>query len=109
MDSVTRARFVRQPKGDTTRTARAPRAVAGGGEEHSVDSSTDMFGDVSPTTRLQMELIARSTSNPAEALTAMITLIVEGSPHKRAAIVTAISENDPLREQWERTWAVLRR
>lgn len=71
-------------------------------------SEETMFGDVPPATRLQMELVACASETPAEALPVVIDLLVDGSAAKRRAIVTAISENDPLREQWERTWAVLR-
>jgi hypothetical protein len=70
--------------------------------------SAVMFGDVSPVVRFKMELVACASDTPDEALPHIIALLVQGSPGKRAAIVAAISQNDPLREQWERTWAVLR-
>lgn len=68
-----------------------------------------MFGDVPVAVRLQMELVARSTATPAAALPDVIALLVPGDAGRRVAIVAAISANDPLREQWERTWEVLRR
>jgi hypothetical protein len=70
-----------------------------------------MFGDVPVAVRMQMELIARSSETPNEALPLIIELLVTGDDvdAKRTAIVEAISTNDPLREQWERTWEVLRR
>lgn len=67
-----------------------------------------LFGDVPPDVRLQMELVACASASPEEALPVVIAILVDGSAAKRAAIVDAITSNDPLREQWERTWAVLR-
>lgn len=90
-------------RGSTTRARKAgapstgPRATA------------LMFGDVSPLTRMQMVLVAKASASPATALAPVIDLLVaDGSARKRAAIVDAISTNLPLREQWERTWEILR-
>lgn len=72
-----------------------------------------MFGDVPDATRMQMELVARASATPEAALPHVIRLLVPGDAEadaaRRAAIVTAIGTNVPLREQWERTWEVLRR
>lgn len=67
-----------------------------------------MFGDVDPAVQLKMELLARASSSPETALPFVIALLVEGD-ERRDAIVKAINENAPLREQWLRTWEVLRR
>jgi hypothetical protein len=59
--------------------------------------------------RLQMQLLARQSSRPDDALVPIIDLLVaDGSERKRAAIVTAFRSHDALREQWERTWELLR-
>lgn len=68
-----------------------------------------MFGDVPDAVRLHMELVARASASPDTALAPIIALLVPGDEARQAAIVAAISANDPLREQWERTWEVLRR
>lgn len=68
-----------------------------------------LFDSVSASVRLQMELVARTSASPATALPAIIALIVDDNPRKRAAVISAIEHTPPLREQWERTWAVLRR
>lgn len=69
-----------------------------------------MFGDVPEAMRLQMELVARASASPEAALPQVVALLVPGDDEaRRAAIVEAISTNEPLREQWERTWHVLRR
>lgn len=73
------------------------------------DAEATMFGDVPVAVRLQMELVARSTATPAAALPDVIALLVPGDPARSTAVVAAINSNDPLREQWERTWEVLRR
>jgi hypothetical protein len=67
-----------------------------------------MFGDVDPQVRLRMELLARASASPETALPHVIALLVEGD-ERRDAIVKAITDNEPLREQWHRTWEVLRR
>ena len=67
-----------------------------------------MFGDVDPAIRLRMELLARASASPETALPFVIALLVDGD-ERRAAIVDAINTNDALREQWQRTWEVLRR
>jgi hypothetical protein len=89
------------------------RAASAGGTvdatRRGMAGGSDMFGDVEPAIRLQMELVARCSASPETALPKVIELLVPGDPAKRAAIVSAISTNDPLREQWERTWEVLRR
>jgi hypothetical protein len=91
--------------GSTTRDA----ASGAGASTRGMGDGSDMFGDVEPAVRLQMELVVRRSASPEAALPTVIELLVPGSPAKRAAIVTAITTNDPLREQWERTWEVLRR
>jgi hypothetical protein len=58
--------------------------------------------------RMQMQLIARSATGPDEALTPIIELLVGGSVQKRLAIVNAFKTHDSLREQWERTFEILR-
>lgn len=58
--------------------------------------------------RLQMALIAQGAASSDEALAPVIELLVDGSPAKRTAIVTAFRTNEPLREQWERTFEILR-
>lgn len=106
LDSRLRAkRFARLHPGGNSTT----------GDGHTVcDESTSgegagLFDVVSAAVRMQMELVARASASPATALPAIIALIVDGSPQKRAAVIAAIEETEPLREQWERTWAVLRR
>lgn len=68
-----------------------------------------MFGDVPDAVRLHMELVARASVSPEAALAPIIALLVPGDETRQDAIVAAIGSNDPLREQWERTWDVLRR
>jgi hypothetical protein len=87
----------------STTVAATGRAACGG---DAVD--VRMFGDVAPEVRLRMELLARASASPATALPHVVALLVEGD-EQRAAIVEAISGNEPLREQWNRTWEVLRR
>lgn len=58
--------------------------------------------------RLQMSLIARGANSSEEALEPIIELLVDGSVAKRAAIANAFRTNEPLREQWERTYEILR-
>lgn len=96
-----RERLVGTAPGTSTLSARIERT-------RSMAEAT-MFGDVPVAVRLQMELVARSTATPAAALPDVIALLVPGDAARRVAIVAAISSNDPLREQWERTWEVLRR
>ena len=95
-------------RGTTTLSASSREDVPSGAAAGD-GGAADLFGDVPPAVRLQMELIARASSDPEAALPEVIALLVPGPAAKRAAIVTAISTNDPLREQWERTWEVLRR
>jgi len=85
----------------TTSSLRSDAAPAAGGV-------IDMFEDVPAAVRMQLELIARASSSADTALMPAIDLLVPGEPAKRDAIVTAISSNDPLREQWERAWEALR-
>jgi hypothetical protein len=99
------------------RGARAVRSASSSstaaGQEHEPRATESMgdslFDGVSAAVRMQMQLVARASASPATALPAIIALIVDGSSQKRAAIISAIEETPPLREQWERTWAVLRR
>ncbi len=79
------------------------------GDEHAGEgTNVRMFGDVDPAIQLKMELIVRASANPETALPFVIALLVEGD-ERCEAIVTAISDNAALREQWHRTWEVLRR
>ena len=68
-----------------------------------------MFGDVPDGVRLHLELVARASASPETALPQVIALLVPDDEVRQAAIVAAISTNEPLLEQWERTWEVLRR
>lgn len=68
-----------------------------------------MFGDVPDGVRLHLELVARASASPQAALPQVIALLVPDDAVRQAAIITAISSNEPLLEQWERTWEVLRR
>ena len=72
-------------------------------------ASTSMFGELSDPMRLKMELVARASASAETALPAIVSIIAGADETHRDAIVTAIMSNQPLREQWERTWAVLRR
>ena len=83
-------------------TDRSARATDGAGGD------ADLFGDVEPELRLRMELVARASASPDAALPYVVALLVEGD-ERRAAIVEAFATNDALREQWHRTWEVLRR
>ena len=85
----------------TLDVARAPAARGAG-------DAVRMFGDVAPDVQLKMELLARVSASPETALPHVIALLVEGDA-KRIAVIEAINTNDPLREQWHRTWEVLRR
>jgi hypothetical protein len=67
-----------------------------------------MLAGIPVVIRMKMELVARTSESSDDALEPVIDLLVDGSPAKRAAVVTAIRMTDPLREQWERTWEVLR-
>ena len=92
-----------------TSTGTSTGAAAGAGTApRTPGGSTPMLAGVPAVVRMQMELVACASATPEDALAPVIELLVDGSPQKRAAIVAAISTNDPLREQWERTWEVLR-
>lgn len=97
---------------DVADSAAAPTAstTVGAVQRCAGDHAADvrMFGDVAPQVRLKLELLARASASPETALPHVIALLVEGDD-RRAAIIEAISTNDPLREQWHRTWEVLRR
>lgn len=67
-----------------------------------------MFGDLDAAVRMRMELLARASKTADSALPYVIALIVDGE-EKQQAIISAITTSDPLREQWERTWEILRR
>ncbi|MCW2923611.1 MAG: hypothetical protein JWM98_1015 [Thermoleophilia bacterium] len=84
-------------------TAGAASARRGGGGE-----SSGMFADLPAPVRLQMQLVVCASASPDDALPDVIALLVPGLAAKQAAIVSAISGTDPLREQWERTWHALR-
>jgi hypothetical protein len=99
---ITQLHAVRDLAGTTSSDAPAPRNRA-------ASDTASLFDCVSAGVRLQMELVARTSASPATALPAIIGLIVEDNPRKRAAVISAIEHTPPLREQWERTWAVLRR
>lgn len=78
------------------------------GDVSAAAGEVPMFGDVDPEVRLRMELLARASASPETALPHVVALLVDGR-EQRAAIVDAITGNEPLREQWERTWEALRR
>ena len=67
------------------------------------------FGTLPDPLRMAMSLIARQAAGPDEALEPVIGLLVENEPVKRDAIVLAFRTNTPLREQWLRTYEILRR
>lgn len=91
----------RRATGSTTGQLRPPRAAA--------PAAATMFGDLPDATRLAMEAIVRRAATPEQALPLVIDLLVPGSVERHDSIVAAIETNDGLREQWERTWQVLRR
>jgi hypothetical protein len=95
-----RERLVGQATGSATLANRLGQSRAA--------AEATMFGDVPDGVRLHMELVARASASPETALAPIIALLVPGDEVRQAAIVAAISTNDPLREQWERTWEVLR-
>jgi hypothetical protein len=105
----TRPQVARQATGHGVGSTTRAASSGAGMSTRDVDRTTDMFGDVEPAQRLQMELVVRRSASPEAALPLVIDLLVPGSPAKRAAIVSAFTENEPLREQWARTWEVLRR
>lgn len=66
-------------------------------------------GPVPEPLRREMQQVARESAGPDEALEPIIGLLVGGgSPQRRAAIATAFRTHDALREQWMRTWELLR-
>lgn len=83
-------RFGRSP-------GRAPRALG-----------ADSFAALPEPVRLSMSLIARQAAGPDQALAPVIDLLVDGDAEERAAIVKAFQTNEPLREQWLRTYEILR-
>lgn len=97
-----RDRLLRQGRGGTTTLSSRLR-------ESRAEAASTMFGDLEDATRLHMELLARASVSPDAVLPDVIALLVPGDAARRAAIVAAIRSSDPLREQWERTWEVLRR
>ena len=58
--------------------------------------------------RLRMSLVARQAASSDAALEPVLHLLVDGSPAKISAIAHAFRTNEPLREQWERTFEILR-
>lgn len=98
--AATRADAVATRTGAVGATARRSDASSG---EHA-----HMFGDVDPKLRLRMELVARASVSPETALPVVVALLVEGD-ERRAAIITALNENDALQAQWHATWHALRR
>jgi hypothetical protein len=58
--------------------------------------------------RLAMSAIAHQAGSPEAALEPVIGLLVGDDPAKCAAIVNAFQTNEPLREQWLRTYEILR-
>lgn len=58
--------------------------------------------------RLAMALLAKQAAGPDEALGPIIGLLVDGDADKQASIVNAFRTNEPLREQWLRTYEILR-
>lgn len=79
------------------------------------DSTSEPFGGdalglgaLPSPLRMAMSLIARRAGGPDAALEPVIDLLVEGDSAKRGAIVNAFRTNEPLREQWLRTYEILR-
>lgn len=73
------------------------------------DDAIDMLGAVPDVTRMKMELIARASASPDRALVPIVRLLVgDADPAKVDAIVAAFQTNPPLREQWQRTYQILR-
>jgi len=66
------------------------------------------FASLAEPVRLAMGLIARQAKSPDDALEPIIDLLVRDEPAKRDAIITAFRTNEPLREQWLRTYEILR-
>jgi hypothetical protein len=87
--------------GDQDRTGEPAR-----GDAAVVDIA--MFGDVDPRLRMRMELVARASASAQTALPHVVALLVEGA-EARDAVTAAIVGNEPLHEQWLRTWEALRR
>jgi len=91
-----------QPAGD--------QAMAAGPNKSSVPrASLQAQLDALPApVRQAMVNAVASASSADEALAPVISLLVDGPDAKRDAIVQAFRTNDPLREQWERTYEILR-
>lgn len=111
---IARAARAVASRGARGELVRATNATQTGTTTRRVDRTEDddlrMFGELSPELRTAMETVARGSLDANSALPHIITLLVDGgSDRKRDAIVDAIRMNDPLREQWERTWEILRR
>jgi len=71
------------------------------------DEPTDLFDDLAPRARMQLELVARASKSPETALPHAVAVLVPNLA-ARERIIAAITTNDQLREQWERAWAALR-
>ena len=92
-----------------SRTAAAASMAAAGDADRAPSNLAAQVAALPSPIRLQMQLIAIRSARPDDALVPIIDLLVpDGSVQKRAAIVTAFRANDSLREQWERTWEILR-
>lgn len=72
------------------------------------DAALDMLGGVPDVVRMKMELIARASASSDRALAPIVKLLVGDDPAKINAITIAFQTNPPLREQWERTYEILR-
>lgn len=68
----------------------------------------DQIAAMPSVLRMQMQLIAHSSRNADQALEPIVKLIVGGSQEKHAAIVAAFRTHEALREQWARTYELLK-
>jgi hypothetical protein len=75
---------------------------------HARSEDTLGFGTLPDPVRVAMSLIVRQADSPDAALGPVIELLVAGDAAKHAAIVAAFRSNEPLREQWLRTYEILR-
>ena len=96
-DSATGLRMSSRSAGGRATSARATAADEPG-----------MLGGVPHDQRLQMELVARASRTPDDALDQVLSILLGGTGERHAAVAGAFRANDALREQWERTWEILR-
>lgn len=59
---------------------------------------------LSSARRLELELAARRSADPDEALERVIALLLPGSLDRQQAVVRAFREHDKLRAQWQRAY-----